>query len=119
MDFNTSTLMMIFFIIALVVSIWKIYAFLPNKQLEDDDSADDVQEELLRLMLKVIKEKKGKLTNEELFLAMTQDEEFDSKTFWRFNHNKLNQLLNKYYIKNPNTSNILDIYNSFISSSKS
>ena len=106
--------MMIFFIIALVVSIWKIYAFLPNKQLEDDDSTDAVQDELLRLMLKVIKENKGELNNEELFFKMQEDEEFDNKAFWRFNHNKLNQLLNKYYIQNPNASSILEIYKTII-----
>jgi len=111
MDFSTSTLMMIFFIIFLILSIWKIYAFLPNKQLQDDDTTDNVQAELIRLTLKVIKENNGKLTNEQLFFKIQEDEEFDNEVFWRFNHNKLNQLLNKYYIKNPNTSSILDIYN--------
>jgi len=110
MQFSTSTIMMIFFIIALVISIWKIYAFLPNKELEDDDTTDHVQAKLLRLMLKVIKENKGKLTNEELFFKMQEDEDFNSEIFWRFNHNKLNQLLNKYYIQNQNTSSILEIY---------
>ena len=111
MDFSTSTLMMIFFIIFLILSIWKIYAFLPNKQLQDDDTTDNVQAELIRLTLKVIKVNNGKLTNEQLFFKIQEDEEFDNEVFWRFNHNKLNQLLNKYYIKNPNTSSILDIYN--------
>ena len=110
MDFSTSTLMMIFFIITLVVSIWKIYAFLPNKELEDDDTTEDVQSKLLELMLKVIKDNNGKLTNGELFLKMQKDEDFNSEIFWRFNHNKLNQLLNKYYLQNQNTSSILDIY---------
>jgi len=110
MNFSTSTLMMIFFIIFLILSIWKIYAFLPNKQLEDDDSTDDAQEEILRLTIKVIKENKGQLNNEQLFFKIQEDEEFDNKAFWRFNHNKLNQLLNKYYLKNPNASSILDIY---------
>jgi hypothetical protein len=33
MNLSISNLMIIFFIISLVVSIWKIYAFLPNKEL--------------------------------------------------------------------------------------
>jgi len=110
MEFSTSTLMMIFFIIALVISIWKIYAFLPNKALEDDDTTDDIQGKLLALMLKVIKENKGNLNSAELFFKMQEDENFDSQIFWRFNHNKLNQILSKYYIQNPNASSILDIY---------
>ena len=110
MELSTSTLMMIFFIIALVVSIWKIYAFLPNKALEDDDTTEDVQAKLIVLMLKVIKENEGNLTNEELFFKIQENEEFDSEVFWRFNHNKLNQILSKYYIEHPNASSILDIY---------
>lgn len=110
MDFNTSTLMMIFFIIFLTISIWKIYAFLPNEQLKDDDTTEIVQVELLRIMLKIIKENKGNLNNEELFFKMQKDDEFDEKAFWRFNQNKLNQLLNKYYLENKNISSISDIY---------
>ena len=110
MELDTSTLMMIFFVIFLVLSIWKIYAFLPNKQLEDDDKTKEAQSELIRLMLKVIKDKKGKVDNKELFFAIIEDNEFDSKLFWRFNHNRLNQLLNQYYIKNPHAKSITDIY---------
>jgi hypothetical protein len=110
MEINLQTLMMIAFIVFLVLSIMKIYAFLPSKQLEDDDKTEQAQEELQRLMLKIIKEKKGDLDNKELFLAIQESEDFDSKLFWRFNLNRLNQLLQSYYIKNPNTSSIKEIY---------
>ena len=96
MDFNTSTLMMIFFIIFLILSIWKIYAFLPNIQLQDDDTTLQAQTKLLEIMKKIIKNNKDNLSNEELFLKMKEDEEFDEKVFWRFNLNKLNQLLLKH-----------------------
>ena len=55
MELDTSTLMMIFFIIFLVISIWKIYAFLPNKQLEDDDTTEESKIDLTNVMLKTIK----------------------------------------------------------------
>ncbi len=110
MEFSISTWMMLFFILFMIVGIWKIYAFLPNKQLKDDDKTQEASYELRRLMLKVITKNKGKLTNEELFFAITEDEDFDSKLFWRFNHNRLNQLLNQYLIENPHAKSIEDIY---------
>jgi len=110
MDFSVSTLMMIFFVILLIISIWKIYDFLPNEQLEDDDTTPEATKDLIHLMLNVIKENNGELTKDELFSKMQEHEEFDSQKFWRFNLNRLNQLLQKYYIENPTTSNIMDIY---------
>lgn len=101
---------MIFFIIFLVISIWKIYAFLPNKQLADDDTTEDSKEELIKLILNVIKKSDGNLTVNELFEKVTDDENFDAKHYWRFNHNRLNQLLNKYYLENPHAKSIKDIY---------
>ena len=110
MKLEISTLMMIFFIIAVVVSMWKIYAFLPNKQLADDDTTKESQEELINLMLKVIRDSGGDININELFVKMETDEDFDNERHWRFNLNKLNQLLNKYYLQNPNTKSISDIY---------
>ena len=94
----------------LIVGMWKVYPFLSNKQLHDDDKTQEAHDELIRLMLKVIYEKKGNLNNQELFLAIQEDDDFDSKLFWRFNHNRLNQLLNHYYTENPHAKSIMDIY---------
>jgi membrane protein implicated in regulation of membrane protease activity len=99
MKLDTSTWMMLFFIFFLIISIWKIWAFLPNKQLADDDKTEESTAELKRLLMKIIKEKKGKITLEELFHAISTDEEFDSKLFWRFNLNRLKQLLNNKTIE--------------------
>ena len=110
MELDTSTLMMIFFIIFLVISIWKIYAFLPNKELSDDDTTQASQEELIALILSVIKKSDGKLNTAELFQKVKADESFDKEHYWRFNQNRLNQLLTHYYIENPHTKSIEDIY---------
>ncbi|MEA3369755.1 MAG: hypothetical protein U9Q40_00275 [Campylobacterota bacterium] len=110
MEFDTSTLMMIFFIIVLVISIWKIYAFLPNKELPDDDTTDEAKKELTNIVLNTIKGSDGKLTIDELFVKVEEREEFDSQKYWRFNKNRLKQLLNVYYIENPNTKSIEDIH---------
>ncbi|MDF1878517.1 hypothetical protein JHD46_02555 [Sulfurimonas sp. SAG-AH-194-C20] len=90
MKLDISTLMMIFFLLALSVSIWKIYAFLPNKQLEDDDRTPEAQKELERIMSKVLKQRIDTISNKELYVAIKEDESFDDKRFWRFNQNRLN-----------------------------
>ena len=111
MELDTSTLMMIFFILLLVVSIWKIYAFLPNKALLDDDTTQESHDELIVLVLNVIKKSDGKLDLNELFNRVTDDTEFDANHYWRFNHNRLKKLLEQYYLDNQNLSSIEDIYN--------
>jgi len=102
--------MLIFFVALLTVSIWKIYAFLPNKPLADDDTTKESQEELLKVILKVIKESEGELNREELFKRVKSDETFNKEKFWRFNQNRLNQLLSHYHLENPHTNNVADIY---------
>jgi hypothetical protein len=109
-DFEISTYMVLFFVLSLAVSIWKIYAFLPNKQLEDDDTTKESQEILKNLMIKVIVKNNGDLDNKKLFELIKNDEEFDNKRFWRFNENRLNQLLLNYFLQNPSIKNIKDIY---------
>jgi hypothetical protein len=110
LEIDTATWMMIFFIISLGASIWKIWAFLPNKALEDDDKTEEAEASLQRLMLQVIEEREGELSPQELFLAITEHKEFDSKLFWRFNHNRLNQLLSAYYQDHEDISSIKEIY---------
>ena len=109
MELDTPTIMMILFILLLVASIWKIYAFLPNKALEDDDTTEASHEELLHLVLSVIQKSDGNLTATELCERVQNDTAFDKKHFWRFNLNKLNQLLIHYYSQNPQVQCIEDI----------
>ncbi|WP_424565570.1 hypothetical protein [Sulfurimonas sp.] len=110
MEINTSTWMLVFFIILLVVSIWKIYAFLPNKELADDDTTEASHEELIYLMLKVIKSSDANIEAAVLYKKMRNDKSFDEKHFWRFNQNRLNKLLSQYYLENPDVFSIEDIY---------
>ncbi|MFT7005448.1 MAG: hypothetical protein ACJAWW_002823 [Sulfurimonas sp.] len=110
MEIDISTWMLIFFVVLFSVSIWKVYILIPNKQLADDDTTKEAQEELLKLVLKVIKQSDGELNHSQLFENIKNDEGFDGQRFWRFNQNKLNQLLDYYHLQNPNTSCIKDIY---------
>jgi len=112
MDLSLSTWMLLAFVIGMILSIWKLWAFMPNKQLKDDDTTQASQNELLQLILKVIKQSDGNLNEKELYEKVTGDTGFDKEHFWRFNENKLKQLLNIHYIKNPDTKSIKDIHKS-------
>ncbi len=109
MEFDTSTWMMIAFVIAMVFSMWKMYPFLVNKTLEDDDTGEDSYDYLIEHMHKVLKEIEEIPTIKELHIIMIEHEEFDKEKFWRFNQNKLQHLLNKHYSIHPHLNSIEDI----------
>jgi len=110
MELDIPALMLIFFIIFLVISIWKIYAFLPNKELADDDTTEESKKDLTDIMIKVIKSSEGNLSIDELFVKFEECEDFDAERYWRFNKNRLNQLLHAYYLEHPHISNIKGIH---------
>ncbi len=110
MDFSLSTWMMIAFVLGMILSIWKLWAFMPNKQLADDDTTEESKIDLTNIILATIKNSNGNLSVDELFVKIEESEDFDSQKYWRFNKNRLNQLLNAYYIENPHTQSIEDIY---------
>jgi len=93
LELDTSSIMMVVFVFAFIISMWKIYAFLPNKQLTDDDTTAQAQAELLKIILKHLD--KENLNTKELVEKVKNDEEFDKEHFWRFNENKLIQILNR------------------------
>jgi hypothetical protein len=104
--------MFITFILALGLSLWKLKAFFPSEQLHDDDRTVEAENELMQMMLSSIEAcciAGSTPTLPELFLHMRQLSEFDEARYWRFNHNRLRQLLEKYYLLNPDTSSIADI----------
>jgi len=103
-----STIMMIAFIVVLALMSWKLYAFLPNKPLRDDDTTPESVTELERIMLECITH--SSICERELFKAMKAHKDFDQKHYWRFNENRLKHLLNNFCVKNKLLSNIEDIY---------
>ncbi|MBD3799380.1 hypothetical protein [Sulfuricurvum sp.] len=92
-------IMMGAFIGALGLSIWKVYAFFPNKRLSDDDTTPESVELLERIMVESYR--KG-ISHSELYEAMLAHPDFDPKHFWRFNENRLRHLIDHYRFKDPN-----------------
>ena len=110
MDLDNSSWMMVAFVVVLVLSIWKMYPFLVNKTLEDDDTGEDAHEELVQHMHKILQECEHTPDTKELYEKMIQHKEFDKEKFWRFNQNKLHQLLNKHFAKYQHLNSIEDIH---------
>lgn len=97
------------FVLALILSLWKIYKFMPNKQLEDDDNTKESVDQLIFIMVDTIQKKSTPPTHKELFILIKSHPNFDEKHFWRFNENRLHQLLQKYYTIH-NLSSIEEIH---------
>ena len=92
--------MMVAFILALGLSFWKLYMFMPNTPLEDDDQNETSTLEITDLMYKCLVEiEEAKLSEKALFEQIVNNEDFDQKHFWRFNENRLRQLLELAYLK--------------------
>ena len=97
---NTVELIMIAaFVSALVLSLYKIYLFLPQKPLADDDTTPESVTQLEKIMVESHTEG---MSDEALYEKMLTHPEFDSKHFWRFNENRLKQLISHYRLKEPN-----------------
>ena len=92
--FTIENMMMMAFILALTLSIWKVYAFLPTKVLEDDDTTKEAIDELINILTLVLNENPLHVTSKEIYQDMIQHPLFDKKKFWRFNENRVNTLLN-------------------------
>jgi hypothetical protein len=107
---SIDTWMLLFFVLFLVISLWKISAFFSNKPLDDDDTTQEANEILEQLMLAVIIKHEGTLNEKELCMAMKEESTFDTKRFWRFNENRLRHMLKYYYLKNPKILSITQIY---------
>lgn len=110
MDFTLSTWMMIAFVVGLLLSAWKLYSFMPTKKLQDDDTGEDSYETLKKIMRDVLLDFKDAPALSNLYNSMKEHKEFDEKKFWRFNENKLRQLLNRYYLLNEHQNSIEDIH---------
>lgn len=113
-------IMMGAFTAALGLSLWKLYAFLPNEPLPDDDTTEEATQRLMTLMTRCIIElfeADEPLTTQTLFERMRSHETFDRDHFWRFNPNRLNHLITRYYTLNPDASSLEHIY--YIEASRS
>lgn len=94
-------LMMSAFAGALGLSIWKIYLFLPNKPLPNDERDPQSVQKLQQIMVECNRIN-PEMDEETLFQKMSQHNDFDSKYFWRFNLNRLRHLIADYRFKEPN-----------------
>jgi len=88
------------FVAGLILTVWKLYAFLPVRRLSDDDTTPESVELLERIMQECDRNEPG-LDDEALFEKIIAHPEFDSAHFWRFNLNRLRHLIEHYRFKEP------------------
>ncbi|MCK9374202.1 MAG: hypothetical protein M0P91_13550 [Sulfuricurvum sp.] len=93
-------IMMGAFIVALGLSVWKLYYFFPTERLADDDTTPESVELLERIMIEC-HQASPLMSEEELYEAMKTHNDFDSAHFWRFNQNRLRHLITHYRLKAP------------------
>ena len=91
--------MMAAFIGGLALSLYKVYLFLPQKPLADDDTTPESVALLERIM---VESNQAGMSEEALYEQMLTHSEFDPKHFWRFNENRLRHLIDHYRLKEPN-----------------
>ena len=106
-------IMMGAFILTLGFSFWKLYAFFPNTPLEDDDTTEEAVEELMELMIQTIIENyehHEELDTKILYEHMTSHDLFNRQRYWRFNQNRLNNLIIRYFSLHPHASSFEHIY---------
>ena len=94
-------IMMLAFIGGLVLTLYKVYLFLPQKPLADDDTTRESVELLEKIMVECNSAHEH-LDEESLYQMMCEHHDFDPKHFWRFNENRLRHLIEHYRLKEPN-----------------
>lgn len=92
-------IMMLAFTAGLVLMLYKVYLFLPQKPLADDDTTPESVTQLEKIMIESNQEG---MSEEVLYKKMLAHPKFDSEHFWRFNENRLKQLIAHYRLKEPN-----------------
>ena len=88
------------FIVALGLSLWKVYLFLPSKPLPNDERDLQSVEKLQRIMVEC-NQINPDMDEETLFQNMIQHKDFDPKHYWRFNLNRLLHIIEDYRFKDP------------------
>ena len=90
--------MMSFFLLLVTLSIFKLRYFLRVETLSDDDRTPE-SVLILYAYIKEVLDDNHELTRKELFERVCNLEQFDKEHFWRFNENRLNHLIDDYYIR--------------------
>ena len=102
--FSLENIMMLAFALAFIFSMGKLYMFMPNKPLEDDDTTSESVETLIHILEEsvcALHKEQLPLEEQELYERICEHEKFDKKHFWRFNQNRLRQLIQNYYLRHP------------------
>jgi len=93
---NLETIMMVAFLIATALSIYKVYVIF-EKQAGDGPSIQEIEKELSVIIEELISTCKDE--KEQIFKKVFEHEKFDKERYKNFNQNRFNQILDGLFIK--------------------
>jgi hypothetical protein len=102
---NLETIMMVAFVVAVALSVYKVYVIF-EKQGSDGVDMNTIENEIIEIIYAILQQKK--LSQQELFEAIQKHEKFDNERYKNFNLNRYNQILYRLYMKHK-----VDDYESF------
>ncbi len=91
---HLETIMMVSFIAATALGMYKTYVMFEDKNGKGIDPKM-IEDELITLLKKVLKG--NDIDKKELFEQMQRHESFDEERYFNFNENKLNRLLDRLF----------------------
>ncbi len=104
-------IMLAAFLLVVGLGFWKLALFFPSKALKDDDTTPEATEQLMQIMFHCIIDHCDRhdcMSERELYVRMCAHPEMER--FWRFNENRLKQLLRRYYLLYPQAATLEEIY---------
>jgi hypothetical protein len=93
---HLETVMMVAFLVATALSVYKVYVIF-EKQGSEGVDMNVIENEIIEIIYDLFQKKKH--TKEELFEAIQSHEKFDKERYKNFNLNRFNQILYRLYMK--------------------
>jgi hypothetical protein len=93
---NLETIMMVAFLLATALSIYKVYVIF-EKQAGDGPSIQELEAELSKIIEELIF--KHKSDKKDIYQKIYQHNDFDEERHKNFNENRYNKILESLYLK--------------------
>ncbi len=94
---NLETVMMVAFVLATALSIYKVYVMF-EKQADDGIDIKTLEEEIIAIIEKIF-QRGDNPAKKELLEQIRSDADFDASRYANLNENRLNQILDKLYMQ--------------------
>jgi hypothetical protein len=94
---HLSTIMMVAFLVATALSIYKVYVIF-EKQAGEGPSIQEIEDEIIAMFKDIVSKNKS-LDKKEIFNNIFGHENFDKERHSNFNENRFNQILQRLHME--------------------